>query len=1023
MLAVSADTANQTTAAGGGTLARDKRSYREQSNRRKRKSNLRTARRKAGTDHRSGMDAAASCPPAQRRPRRTATPRHPGRARPGSGFVGLLAAAAAVLALAAPAQGADLVSNLGQSGAGNATANVVAQGFRTGDQLGGYRLDAVRMRGGARARTVSVWTTDAMGRPATEVAALTYSGYRIDGHSVRYTAPEDTYLEPETKYAIRVYAFGAQGVALARTPSDAEDEGAADGWRIANRYWRLDGSDWSTDPQDRALMIAVEGRDRIEIWSATMTVGSATQTVVDGAVTSTGFSTLSPATGQLSEVDFEAESNAQTEGLGEAGSYSVTSLEHQTVTGSDGAVSSSLYFAYTYPNLSRIAGSMYPAGLALQLRSADSGGYLTYWLPRRGVPKVNYTWPLRNVPPNQLPGGAGVGDTLTVRLIKAPPLQASLELVREDEGPNDAPEWQVDLRLNTPIWIPSADMRRLAFTVDDGTIARAKRLRKSRVLVDGTRRAVSDHWRLWVRSDADSSDATVLTLPDHRRCSVRGALCTLSGGRLEDGPSITLGAGEDTSEVELSVADATANEGLALTFVVTASRPLKRHAFAEVRITGGTATSGADYLEWGNGGEGTVQLEAGRTSTSFRVFTKSDSVNENDETVNVELDGAWIIEGIEEDTGDYIKGRSVSIADSRATGTIKNVAASGSRSSRAPIGGAAAAKDGRSTFSGPAAVGGDGAPAAAQVDGAALTLAWPSPRDAFGTPSGSDWAVAVNGAPRAVAAARVAGRRVVLTLSAPVAATDAVTVGYAGSAMHPLADASGAARSAPWDGVVAENRTGMPAAEPNRPDDAAGGAAWWPGAQPAHTARLDASGFGLSGLAALRRFVALERLDLSDNALADLHGIEAHAALRELDLSGNRIADLGPLRALAGLERLDLSGNRVADLAPLAALPALKVLVLDGNRVADLGPLTHLAALEHLALADNAVADLAPLQDLARLRRLDLGGNPVADLSPLGDVASLEWLALPDDATAADALARLPVLRRALPAAAGRESR
>ena len=61
-------------------------------------------------------------------------------------------------------------------------------------------------------------------------------------------------------------------------------------------------------------------------------------------------------------------------------------------------------------------------------------------------------------------------------------------------------------------------------------------------------------------------------------------------------------------------------------------------------------------------------------------------------------------------------------------------------------------------------------PAAAQgsVNGDRLTLVWPSARDGFGTPSGSDWSVRVNGVPRAVASAEVAGRAAVLVLSSPV---------------------------------------------------------------------------------------------------------------------------------------------------------------------------------------------------------------------------------------------------------------
>ena len=433
---------------------------------------------------------------------------------------------------------------------------------------------------------------------------------------------------------------------------------------------------------------------------------------------------------------------------------------------------------------------------------------------------------------------------------------------------------------------------------------------------------------------------------------------------------------DEPAGITVSAADATAEEGGLMEFAVRLSAP----ADGTVRVRADTRDSSPvsarapqDY--WSEGKE--LVFGAGETERIFTVIVfEDDDRDEGSETFELALSNA----------------RGADIGAGVAVGTIV-----------------------------------DAAPTGASVDRARLTLTWPEPRDGFGTPAGTDWAVAVDGVPRAVASATVAGRRAVLTLAAPVAPGDAVTVGYVGSAMHPLADAAGR-RSAAWDGLPAVNVTRAP------PPGGAGLAPEAPGtrvdavrpagadvarppaaalaAVPAGAARLDASGLGLADLSALGRFSALARVDLSDNALAGLAGIEAHAGLRELDLSGNRIADLGPLAALSGLERLDLTGNRVADLAPLAGLPALRVLVLDGNAVSDLGPLTHHASLGQLGLADNAVADVTPLQDLPRLRRLDLGGNPAADLSPLGDVASLEWLALPGGRAAAEgALIRLTRLR------------
>ena len=153
------------------------------------------------------------------------------------------------------------------------------------------------------------------------------------------------------------------------------------------------------------------------------------------------------------------------------------------------------------------------------------------------------------------------------------------------------------------------------------------------------------------------------------------------------------------------------------------------------------------------------------------------------------------------------------------------------------------------TVPGPTASGGS-------VNGGVLTLVWPSARDGFGAPSGSDWTVRVNGVPRAVASAEVAGRAAVLVLSSPVAPGDAVEAGYVGSAMHPLADATGRLRSAPWDGVAAENVTGRSgdalaaAAVSLRPADPLAAAT-------DDAVRLDASGLGLAVLPPLGRFAAL----------------------------------------------------------------------------------------------------------------------------------------------------------------------
>ncbi len=333
----------------------------------------------------------------------------------------------------------------------------------------------------------------------------------------------------------------------------------------------------------------------------------------------------------------------------------------------------------------------------------------------------------------------------------------------------------------------------------------------------------------------------------------------------------------------------------------------------------------------------------------------------------------------------------------------------------------------------------------ANANGPIVTLQWGSPRDAFGSPAGPDYGVQVNGKARAVVSAELSGSTARLTLESPVVAGDTVTVAYLGSAMHPLAEATGQVRAEPWDGLVAENLTGID------PLATRAASVEWRSVDPLAAAddavRLDASGLGLSEMWGVERLTALERLDLSGNAVSDLSLLAGLANLRDLDLSGNEVTDLWPLAGLYNLERLDLSGNAISDLSlltglanlrdldlsgnqitdlwslaglynlerlnlsgngltevqALAGLPNLKVLLLDGNDVADAWPLAGLGKLENLGLGGNRISDVTALRDLQQLRRLDLSGNPAADISPLGDIGSLVWLVLPGDRVGASA--------------------
>ena len=602
-----------------------------------------------------------------------------------------------------------------------------------------------------------------------------------------------------------------------------------------------------------------------------MTVGIATESAGDATVTNTGFT---PSVGALRSATFIAEKAFD---AGTTRTYTVTELNHQAVTAADGTVQSS-FLRFLYGPLDR-SERLFGDDLILRINGMDHRApSIDYRLSSASATQTTYHWTLANVPVDRLPTGQGDGDTLTVQLLQAQ-LDAKLEAAGEDEGPGGRVEYLVDLRLNQPIWIPFADMRDHAFTVTNGTIKRAKRLNGVHRQLGGVRRKLASRWRLTVHSDRDSSDATVLSLPKGRRCDVQGALCSPANGRLAAAREITLGAGETTTKASLSVADATASEGSHLTFTVTASRALKRNVFAEVAISDseGTATSGDDYNDWGTG---TIQLEAGETTTSFRVYANRDSANDDGETVVVELTGAWVIKGLDYNTGDYLKGRKVPIADGKATGTIKNVS-SGSSSSRG-LGGQAVLG---ARPSGLAA--GDGAP---------VRLWWAPTDGRLG-----------DAAPVPVADLAALGRRV------PLEHLDLSNNGLAdlaGIEAHPgLRELDLSGNRIADIGPLA----GLRALE-----------------------RLDLSGNRVADLSPLAGLPALRVLALDGNAVSDLGPLTHLWTLERLSLAGNAVRDLTPLQDLPRLRRLNLRGNPAADLAPLGDVRSLRWLTLpDGPAAAD----------------------------------------------------------------------------------------
>ena len=174
-----------------------------------------------------------------------------------------------------------LASNMAQTGGSTDKRSARrSQRFTTGSNPGGYSLDSVTFSAHSASDTtaitytnwsVSVYTVDAMGHPATEHAALAAPEPHIVGGNV-FTAPAETTLSADTTYAVVVTAgttistvgFGltTTDLKLEVTTSNGENERSASDWSIFDAFDIESSSSWSADTGSKALYIAVRGAPR-----------------------------------------------------------------------------------------------------------------------------------------------------------------------------------------------------------------------------------------------------------------------------------------------------------------------------------------------------------------------------------------------------------------------------------------------------------------------------------------------------------------------------------------------------------------------------------------------------------------------------------------------------------------------------------------------------------------------------------------------------------------------------------------
>ena len=432
--------------------------------------------------------------------------------------------------------------------------------------------------------------------------------------------------------------------------------------------------------------------------------------------------------------------------------------------------------------------------------------------------------------------------------------------------------FKVGLNFSADISTGFKVLRDDALSASGGTIRKAKR-------VDGR----NDLWDIHVQPSGDA--AVTLTLdPTTDVCGATGAVCTADGRALSNTPSVTVHG--PTSDATLSALTLSGVDIGTFAAGTTSYSASVGNAVASTQVTATANDAGASVTiadddgstdgtsrnvsldEGANGITVTVTAEDGVTTETYTVTVTRDEpgLTARFENVPDGHDGSSSFDlrvGFSEELAEG-SGRTVASALSISGATRGYVVRVGKRrdlfkfaltpsgngdvtvslsaASGCDASNSVCTADGRAlsnapsvTVTGPAAVG-------ASANGPVVTLTWSTARDDFGSPSGTDYGVRVNGRPRGVVSAALSGNTGWLMLEAPVAAGDTVTVAYLGSAMHPLAAATGQ-RSEPWDGLEATDLTGI------EPPVARAASVHWRSGDPLaavdDTVRLDASGLGL----------------------------------------------------------------------------------------------------------------------------------------------------------------------------------
>ena len=232
------------------------------------------------------------------------------------------------------------------------------------------------------------------------------------------------------------------------------------------------------------------------------------------------------------------------------------------------------------------------------------------------------------------PSGAVISDSEGVGTIRIPvPLTAEFQQAPASHDGTAA--FTVQLSFSEDIATGYLALRDRAVSADGGTVRKAKR-------VNGQ----NDLWQITVEPSGND-DVTLSIGPSPTDCTAADAVCTFVGTALTGTATATV-----TGPTTVSVADASATEGAALTFAVSLSAASSQQVTVQYATASGTATSGTDFTAVSN----TLTFAANETAKTVTVATTDDSVGEDDETFTLTLSNPT----------------NAALGDATATGTIND---------------------------------------------------------------------------------------------------------------------------------------------------------------------------------------------------------------------------------------------------------------------------------------------------------------------------------------------------------------